>query len=129
MSDNWSAFIRWFQRVDGTTAYRLAMFFIVLSVTPFSSFLPKIDGFKPLWATVNDFQESNKETQKKIDEAIRKVDNLNVKAEGLETRVLQIENEVSKTQTLLTGFQVDFERYRKTQPNQPEGPAPVTPRR
>lgn len=102
------------------------MFFIILSVTPFSSILPKFDGFKPLWDTVRDFERSNGELQKKLDEAITKVDGIKIKADGLENRIQAVENEVAQTRRLVTGFQVDFERYRKTQPNQPEGPAPKT---
>lgn len=102
-----------FKRVDGTTAYRLAMFFIVLSVTPFSSILPKFNGFKPLWETVTEFQEANKVTQKKLDDLATKVETLSAQSSVVESRVIRVESDLKTLQTTFQGFQVDFEKYRK----------------
>lgn len=125
---HWNDFIRWFKKVDGTTAYRLAMFFIILSVTPFAVFLPPVQGFKPLWSVVQDFDNSTSEIKGKLDRQFTKLDQIEAQAnlleskvQSIEVKVQNVETEMLKTRALVTGFQVDFERYRKTQPNQPEG--------
>lgn len=92
-------------KLNGTTLYRVAMFFIILSVTPFSKLLPRIEGFVPLWEQMADLVLVQKENQKKFDELISRAETLERKINAVETRVQQVELK-------FTGFEIDFKRYR-----------------
>lgn len=108
-----------FQKMNGTTAYRFAMFVIVLSVTPFSKLLPRSEHFIPLWEQVDTLVKSDKQNKEKLDTTVAQVNALNAQIGRLDAQVQKTEAAVQKTEVavqkteaVISGFQVDFERFK-----------------
>lgn len=108
-----------FQRMNGTTAYRFAMFVIVLSVTPFSKLLPRSEHFVPLWEQVDTLVDTQAESKEKLDTTVAQVNALNAQIGRLDAQVQKTEAAVQKTEiavqkteAVISGFQVDFERFK-----------------
>ena len=92
-----------------TFSYRTILMLLVASATPFGQPILKAFGIQTV-------AEPVKEAQAKVGEIAQKMDKMQADIDDLKVVGASLEQKVTKVDYRLTGFQVDFDKYRTTHP-------------
>lgn len=92
-----------------TFSYRTALILLVASATPFGQPILKAFG-------IQTGAEPVKEAQAKVGEISTKMDKMQSDIDDLKVVGASLEQKVSKVDYRLTGFQVDFDKYKSAHP-------------
>lgn len=116
--DGSSSILKWGAK---ESSYRIAVFFLVLSMHPLGRQVLGTFGFKfPDEQKLNVAAEVSTATQAQLIDISKDVNKLKDDVKGLTAKVDTVDHKVESTNLQFIGFQIDFEKYRKSQPTQIE---------